>query len=391
MPQNLSPYITPGAQNQYLPNYTSTTTLPRTGGYSGGGSNTMGNILTGDPFGLSESIGFNPIDPFGIFGGDKPSWKPYVDANGNYVWKDPSKANPVPLAEVPGAPLTPSKTYRTMAGDVSAINDLLPYLNRSINGAAQDTALSELQTSQLTSGPYAQLMVDLYNTYGPQLNAIGNEITARNALSQAESDKAVIQGPGGELVRAADKLQREQDPEYYATRELTSSRLKDLMNGIDLSGALSSTERDEIGKGLSREGYARGTAGAPSNLDVVSNAMRYGQAGAERKTQAQGALTNAIAASTQFLPQSKSGVDVFQVATGKPSVNNPGAGLFSGVKDASGSSSNAYGLAGQMFSGANNISTTQMGIDANKKDWLDKFQQFTSGLSNIGSMAGGLI
>src|SRR5882757_354348 len=46
-----------------------------------------------------------------LFGSD-PSFKPYVDANGNYVFTNPKKNNPVPVASVPGASLKPSSTYK---------------------------------------------------------------------------------------------------------------------------------------------------------------------------------------------------------------------------------------------------------------------------------------
>ena len=65
-----------------------------------GAGNTLGNIFTG---GLTGALS-------GIFGGGSPGFKPYTDANGNLVFAPPSKTNPVPVTNVPGANLVPNKS-----------------------------------------------------------------------------------------------------------------------------------------------------------------------------------------------------------------------------------------------------------------------------------------
>lgn len=327
----------------------------------------------------------------GLFGGDEEKWKPYYDEQGRYVWENPKKKNPVPKAEVPGAPLAPSKAYRKAASNIQATVDLMPFLNEAINSNILPTALANLEASKATSGPYAELMLQLYNQYGPALNEIGNEIARRNKLAESSSDLEVLKGPGKDVVKEAYDLSQVFDKPYYDTRDLSAKRYADLVGSIDLTGALSQTERDEINKGLTIEGMRRGTGYAPSNTDVVANAMQYGNAGFQRKQSAQDSLSKALAVSSQMMPAMKSGVDVFQVATGKSSAPNSGDARFTGINTNTQQGANlASQLGNNMFGGINQMQQTQMQIDSQKKDWLDKFVQFTQGMSNVGSMFGNM-
>src|SRR5689334_8366286 len=46
----------------------------------------------------------NPLGGvFASFFGNETGWKPFVDAQGNYVFSNPQNRNPVPVAGVPGA------------------------------------------------------------------------------------------------------------------------------------------------------------------------------------------------------------------------------------------------------------------------------------------------
>lgn len=338
-------------------------------------------------------MGFNPIDPFGflggLFGDDKPSWKPYTK-NGQYYWADPRAYNPVPAdTKIPGARVKPSEEYRDVAQQVRIMSDLLPYYSRAVAGQVIPQAQANFAATQAVSEPYTKLMADLYAKYGPQLNQIGSDIARQNALNQAGTDLAVLQGPGRDLISEAVETQKIADPEYYKTRELTSNRLGDLLSSINLGSGLSPTEQREIEQGLAREGTARGTYGSPSQSETVANAMRYGEAGRNRELQNQNSLSQAIAASTAFLPASRSGMDVFQVATGRPSTYNTGENKFTGLADTSNQWSSLGNMSSQLLGNANQQQMANAQIDANKKDWLDKFSQFTSAVGNLGSMAGG--
>lgn len=302
----------------------------------------------------------------------------------------------IPLSTIPGTDASPTPgNYRTLAEQVRVVNDLLPYYTKAISGQLGALQQAELDSAKQTSPGYAQLMTELYQKYGPQLNQIGSDIVRQNALNQAATDRDVLKGPGGETVKAAYDTAQIFDKPYYDTRELTAGRLADLLKSIDLSGGLSPTERREIEQSLAIQGGRRGTYNAPSATDTVADAMTYGSAGRTRVLENQNELSKAIAASSAFLPSAKSGVDVFQVATGKPSMPNTGESKFTGVtKTDPGAATNlASSLLSTGNANASNALAWEMNkanIDANKKDWLDQFVQFTSGIGNLTSAAGGI-
>lgn len=341
------------------------------------------NWLSGDPVGTSF-LG-------GLFGGDDNEFKPYIDDNGNYVWTDPKKRNPVPQATVPGASKTPSGTYKKQAQQIQAITDLLPYLSEAVSRQILPNARAELEAKQLTSEPLAQLMTELYSKYGPQLNEVGNKIARENALAQVGTDTAALTQARQTLLPEALGAAKEYDPEFFATREATSGRLNDLLSSINLDSGLSPVEQREIEQSLAREAGTRGlSTGAPSQLETVGNAMRYGQAGFNRLQTNRSALSTAIANAAAALPTFKSGVDVFQVATGKSSQPNTGNAQFTGVNNVNNAANQALNLASGMGQGMNQQQLAQMQINANKKDWADYLNQVTSSISDIGSMAGGI-
>jgi len=333
---------------------------------------------------------------FGLGMHRKTQWNPYIQGN-QVMWANPNKSpfsNPVPVTGIPGAGQVPSQEYTQQANQIRAITDLLPYYMQATNAANLQGALGNLAVSQATSGPYAQLMTQLYNQYGPALNAIGNEINRRNALAQASTESQVMAGPGGDLVKQAYGLSQIYDQPYYQTRALEQQRLADLMNSVDLTGGLSGSELKAIQQGQARQNYMGGVANAPSVSQAVANTMQYGQAGYQRKMQQQSILSDAIGRASGFLPAAKSGVDVFQVATGRPSMPNPGAALFPGTQQGGGGGaalgSQLLGGLGQLQGLNTQTNIAQMQINAQKKDWADYLSQVTGSVGNLASSASAL-
>lgn len=338
------------------------------------------------------------IDPIGglvdsLFGDDdKPSWKPRRNKEtGMWEWANPRKANPVPLSDVPGSKRNPSKAYRKMANNVRALTDLLPLYSKAISGQIIPQAQAQLAAAEATSPEYNNLMARLYKQYGPQLNQIGSDIARQNALNSAETDKLVLEGPGRDLVKQALEIAKIYDPEYFKTRETSSNRLNELLNSIDLTSGLSGSERAEIERSQAQEGGRRGTYNAPSNLDTISNAMQFGNAGFDRLQKNRSALSTAIANATAALPTFKSGVDVFQVATGKSSVPNSGENKFTGINNTAydNAASLGAGLLGHTVSTQQQADQLALTEKLNQKDWADYMNQVTSSISDIGSIAGG--
>jgi hypothetical protein len=385
--------------------------IPSNAGYQGGGNGglsmssfqpsfTNPNPAYSVTSGLLGSDVAGAIDPIGglfgsLFGGGGPSWKPYVDKSGNYVWNDPHHANPVPVTSVPGATLKPNKTYRQSADNLSAMEALFPSLANLIAGQMIPQQQAALAAAQATSDPYAQLMTDLYKKFAPQLAGLGNDVNRTTMMGTAQNQADVLKGPGKDLTSAANALLQQTNPEYYKQRAGTSNQLDQLYSSIDnmMNGGLSTTENREISQGLAQEGNQRGTTNAPSNVATVGNAMRYGQAGTARTLASQSNLTSAIQAANQFLPQSQVAFNPIAQATGM-NMNNPGSNQFTGINNGA---QNAYGTISGMANGlgSNVNALQQQNNEINQQNkqansWQNVFGTITSGIGSILSGVGGL-
>jgi hypothetical protein len=294
----------------------------------------------------------------------------------------------------------PNQQYATYIN--SFINDL-PRLTGALNSSALQSGRAEIENEQQLAPMRQELMMGLLERYAPQLATIGSRLNEQMASEGAAGNRRVLEGSGGDYLRSIDNTVRQLNPEYFRTLGDTSTSLRNLMGSIDLSGNLSGGEREEVARGAARESLSRGDFGAPSTLGTVSNAMRFGQAGRNRQLQNQSMMSNAISNATQFAgisnPNAGGGSGIGSstanaVATGANNGSNIGMSGLTGMKDMNTSTGqNLFGQQSGLFGGlANtgmnvwgNIKGQQMNIDANKKDWLDKFQQFTGALGNLGS------
>lgn len=323
-----------------------------------------------------------------LFGGKKKAtWNPYLDQNGNYFWTTPSYANPVPLSGIPGATITPSAEYQTMANQIRMITDLLPYYSQAISAQKIPDSLGQLAADTATTGPRLALQQQLQSQYGPAFDQLAAESNLRKSMASASNDAAVLAGPGQDLIKQALEAAKLYDPEYFQQRGTTNDAITKLIGqaSANLGSGLSATERDEVGRGLALENSRRGTANAPSQLQTVANAMQFGQAGRQREMENQNQLSKAIAASTAFLPAAKTNVDVFQVATGKPSYAQQDNRF--NTNTASNAADLAQGLlnTGASFwtTNANNNAAMALQNDQQKANQLG---QITSALGSVGGL-----
>ena len=259
-----------------------------------------------------------------------------------------------------GDPPAPT-TQETTAQMMQAIQDYLPGVMGTVNTQILPNELAQLQASQAVSPGYAALQAQLYGTTGRDLNRIGNEIAQENALASASRDAAVMAGPGMDLIRQANAAQREIDPEYYATRAATSAGLADMFK------PMSGGEEEAINRYLNRQNFGRGTLNVPSMSQVVQNAQTFGNASRDR-------LGQAIQMATSAMPQFRSGVDVFQQATGKPSFANTGEQRFMGARQEAGQQST--GFANNFMGQIGENQRTAMNINANRRDTFDRVAPF---------------
>ena len=257
-----------------------------------------------------------------------------------------------------GDPPAPS-TGESTAAILQAYAQHLPELLRVTNAEILPNEQAQLASQQATAPGYAALQNQLYAQYGPQLNRTGQEIARQNALSQSGTDLAVLQGTGREAALAGNQLDRATDPEYYRLRETMGNRLEDL-----LRPGLSGGESEAITRGLNQQNTGAGLLNTPSQTNVVSNAMTYGNAARDR-------LSGALAQATQALPTFKSGVDSFGRATGKlGTLANTGDTKFQNVQQGAGQQ--AFGMGGNFLSQVGENQRAKMGIDSQRRDSLDR-------------------
>lgn len=263
----------------------------------------------------------------------------------------------------------PPKTEESTREVMQAFEQFLPRIMQSTAGAVPITEGAKIDTAEQVAPRWAALQNLLYQTYGPGLNRTGADIADENAERQASRDLSVVSGTGRDLVREADKTARIADPEFYRGREEAGARLSDL-----LSNGLSGGERSEIERSLNRRNNAEGSLATPTATSTVENAATFGGALRDR-------MGKALEVSAQVLPQLRSGVDPFKVATGRESTANTGDSRFMGANQQIGAE--GFGTANNFLGGVNQLRQQENQINADRRDSFDRATQFMGSLPSI--------
>ena len=258
------------------------------------------------------------------------------------------------------APASSAGSAESTATMLAAFEAGLPGLMKSANAQIGPNEWAQLQSSMATSPEYAKLQADIYGTSGKEMNRLGNEFADANAMASARRDASVMAGPGMELIRSANRAQREIDPEYYKLREQSAAGIGELFKGQTAG------EEEAITRFLNRQNIQSGNFGVGGMSNVISNAQTFGNASRDRLGQAIGMATGAM-------PGMRSGIDVFQQATGKPSFANTGDNKFMGATQGAGNQAAGYGQ--NLLNQAGDNNRTAMGINANRRDGLDRFNE----------------
>lgn len=270
-----------------------------------------------------------------------------------------------------------NNTTETTADQMEAYIKYFPDLLRTV---AQNTGTVERAQQNLSrelAPQQAQLQLDVAQRFMPGFTQVGIDQARQQALGTAETDAALLAGPGRNVVTQLTEAQRLADPEYFRQRELAMGAMEKLFGSLDDPNAgLSGSERAEMDRILARENTARGNVG-PTNVGTVEAAMRFGQAGAQRKAQKQTAIGQAIATAAGAAPSLRSGVDAFQVTTGKPS-SNLGVTRFGQTDTQQGGATHNFGS--QFLQNTAQFASNNQNNLASKKDMFDKFSQVMGSL-----------
>ena len=204
------------------------------------------------------------------------------------------------------------------AEQLAALKANLPSLMKAYGDNILPYETAALEARKVIEPAEMQMILDNYKKYGKQFNEIGTETTIRNARDLATAESETLAGPGNKLIEQALASERLADPEYYRTRETVSTGLNDLIGQLTSSN---DTVSEEISRGL-----ARSNPYDHSNTKIIANAMQFGNQGLQR----QDMLSKALGQASNALPQLKSGVDAFQIGTGRTAyaMNNPGASMI---------------------------------------------------------------
>lgn len=259
-------------------------------------------------------------------------------------------------------------TDSMLRGYVDNLDSFINATTRNILPSEQAT----LDAKKIINPQQQQLDYDIARQFLPQFTELGLQQQNQENMGRAVNDTALLNGPGKDLVRANLEAQKIADPEFFANRARTGDKLGMLLDTLDdPDSGLDGSERAEIERSLARDNQAKGLE-TPTNISAVSNAMNFGSAGAARKRSKQDAINKAMQSASQTLPQLRSGVDVLQLTTNRPSQVNQGVNRF-GENQQVGQT--ALGLGSQLMGQVGQNARQTADINSKKRTAFDSVMQ----------------
>ena len=236
---------------------------------------------------------------------------------------------------------------------VSGLAKQYPQLVQVLGAQNLAIAENEQNTREAIAPREQALSAGLYKQYAPQYGEVGSGV-----------DLAALNGAGGQSVMASDALDRAIDPEYFASRDASSSKLGQLLSGMN-PNELTGAERENIARGLARSGYRSGELNSPSNQGAINAALTYGSALDTKRS----GVANAINTATAAIPTFKSGRDTFTQATSGARESNK---VFGGATDFGGNSAAAGAKSGEDALGVTaGINTQKRQLNTQRRTSLD--------------------
>lgn len=255
-------------------------------------------------------------------------------------------------------------------------NAMLPRMLQTYGQNILPYEQAELNARKVIEPQEMQMVLDNYKKFGGQFNEMGTKQLTDNARALATAESETLAGPGAKLIDQALASQRLADPEYFRQREAVASGYNNLL--ANLSGTNDSVQ-EEMARGLARSNpYDR------SNTRLLANAMQFGNQGLQQ----QNVLSQALGQASQALPQLRSGIDAFQVGTGRTAyaMNNPGANLMPTTDRNLGAST--QGMGNNLLGMINQRAQFNAGLkQQNSNTLVDNVAKWGS---TVGSVAGGL-
>lgn len=246
---------------------------------------------------------------------------------------------------------------------VASLENYLPRLNELYSQQILPMEQAQHDASAQMAPQQYQLLTDMLSQFGPQLAEAGSQMDGAVRRSTSQTDLDLLRGSGGQLVREADQLGRQINPEFYNTRANASERANQLLGAVNLDNPNIEAERF-----INQENVRSGNSSALGGINTVSNALKFGQSERDRM----GALSNAINTATNFLTGSHSPGQMGPANVLGQAGDNAGTAHFSGIS----SPTNMGVSMGQDFLGnLTGLRGQEMGINANRRDWIDRVNE----------------
>lgn len=265
------------------------------------------------------------------------------------------------------------QSNESMRDMIQGLTDTLPAFMRVQNEQVLPQAQTELDTAKVISPQYAQLMDELYSTYGPRLANLGSDIEQINRERAAQTDLSILRGAGGDLAKEAQAVDRILNPEFYKTREAAADKLGQLLSSVNLDDANPEAERL-----ISQENARTGNTGNTSATNTVSNALSFGNELEKRRS----SLSNAVNTATNFLQPAQGQFNPVVTALNRPSTN-AGQTNFTGINKPGGQ---AYQSGGQLLNSATTLKAQENDINSQRRDLLDRLNETTTAVGSVVSV-----
>lgn len=261
---------------------------------------------------------------------------------------------------IPGLPGSAGEAPSLSGSLRKQYNAYLQYLPQLLGATVDQQGVVDraaLESAKTISPGYSQLALEQMQKFGVPYAQAGSDIARASALGGAGTNVALLEGAGGDAVRAADALNREVNPEYYTTRSAASNQLQNLINSINLGG-LSGGETAAVERALNQSNTATGNLGVDNATTAVSNAMNFGEALDRKRTM----LSNALSTATNFMSGAQNSA-FSPVGVALSSVNQPNTGT-NAFQPVTSSGNQALQFGSGVLGNAAGNASTQMPLQA---------------------------
>lgn len=249
----------------------------------------------------------------------------------------------------------PPSSSESFSSVMQSLIQNLPAYMQVANSQLGPQAQAQLGAAQATSPGYSELLTNLYKQYAPQL--------ARTGVDAASAaDLGSITGTGGEVARRTQQLDRQLNPEYYATRSAQADKLGQLLGSINLNNANPEAERL-----VNQENIRSGNINNPTATGTVSNALSFGNEFQKRRD----ALGAAINTASGFLQPSAGNFNTAQIALNRPA-GASGVSQFAGIQKPG---DQAFQAGANLLSSGTALKQQQIDVNANRRDIIDRINE----------------